>query len=45
MPLLKGRVHIQENIRELIRSGYQQKQAVAISLSFYRDHRNRVVKK
>ena len=42
MPLIPGRVHIQDNIRELIKSGYKQKQVVAISLNFYRENRNEI---
>jgi len=36
MPLKKGYKHLQENIKELIKSGYPNKQAVAIAYSVVR---------
>jgi hypothetical protein len=41
MPLKKGLKNFQENIKELIKSGYKPKQAVAIAYSVVRKGRGK----
>jgi hypothetical protein len=47
MPLKKGTSQkiVSDNIKELINSGYKQKQAVAIAMEHARQHRNTKKKK
>lgn len=43
MPLLPGKQNISENIRELIDAGYPQPQAIAIAISYAKEHRKRIL--
>jgi len=45
MPLLKGKSNIGHNIRELMKSGRPQQQAIAIALSHARDTGAKIPKK